>query len=376
MKKIQMLDLAGQHNKIRAEIDEAIKRVVDSSQFINGPEVAAFANDLAAYTGAKYAIPCGNGTDAIQIALMSLQLRVGDEVIVPSFTYIAAAEAILLLGLKPVFVDVDEDTCNIDPALIERRITEKTRAIVPVHLFGQAVWMEEIIRIARQHQLYIIEDCAQSIGTEYYFSNRDKKQCGTIGDIGCLSFFPSKNLGCFGDGGALLTNDGALANRIKAIASHGQSVRYRHEITGVNSRLDTIQAAILQVKLRYLDQYTAARQTVAERYREQLSGLDDYINLPSEVSYSSHSYHQFTIRVAGNRRNELKEYLQQKEIPSMIYYPLSLPNQPVFASMRQREENDEVARRLAQSVLSLPMHTELDEEQIAYITDRIKTFFS
>ena len=373
MKKIQMLDLSGQYNKIKAEVDEAIHQVIDSSAFIQGQPVAQFAGELAAYTGAKYAIPCGNGTDALQIALMSLNLHHGDEVIVPAFTYIAAAEVIALLGLEPVPVDVDADTYNLNVSQVQQAITPKTKAIIPVHLFGQSADMEPLLQIAQDHNLAVIEDNAQSIGAEYTFKDGTQKQCGTMGDVGCLSFFPSKNLGCFGDGGAMLTNNPDLAVRLKMIASHGQSVKYRHDIVGCNSRLDTIQAAVLNVKLKRLNQYNTARQSVAATYCKHLSLLADKIQLPVESHYSTHVYHQFTIQVKQGKRDTLKAYLQEQGIPTMIYYPLALTEQPVFAG--KQADKIKNAIELSHSVLSLPMHTELDDEQLSYITNQIKAFF-
>lgn len=374
-----MLDLSGQYAKIKSEIDRAIQGVIDSSAFIQGKEVAAFAEELAMYMGAKHVIPCGNGTDALQIALMSLGLQVGDEVIVPSFTYIAAAEAVALLGLVPVFVDVEQATCNLDVTQIEPAITPRTKAIIPVHLFGQSVRMEPLLRLARKYNLAVVEDNAQAIGASYLFEDGSTKRCGTMGDFGCLSFFPSKNLACFGDGGALLTNDAMLAERARMIATHGQRVKYRHEILGINSRLDTLQAALLRVKLRYLDEYNAARRQAAAYYRTHLAGLDDYLTLPVERDYSSHVYHQFTVQIKQDKRDRLKAYLHEKGVSSMVYYPLSLPDQEVFsgdqAGCRKKEGCAAVARCLTQSVLSLPMHTELEEEQLAYIVYQLKSFF-
>ncbi len=374
-----MLDLSGQYRKIQQEIEVAIHAVIDSAAFINGTAVTDFAADLSSYTGAGYVIPCANGTDALQISLMALDLKPGDEIILPAFTYVAAAEAVALLGLIPVFVDVDIKTCNIDIQKIQTAITSKTRAIIPVHLFGQSVDMQPLLQMAKTNNLYVVEDTAQSIGAVYTFSDGTKKQCGTMGHIGCLSFFPSKNLGCFGDGGAMLTNDAALAGKLKMIASHGQSVKYRHEMIGCNSRLDTLQAAVLQVKLRYLNEYIAARQKAAYYYTENLQNLNEYLQLPVETSYSTHVYHQYTIQVSNGKRDALKAFLQEKGIPTMIYYPLSMPEQPVFNDMNQPGKapcNFPQSCLLAQSVLSLPMHTELEEEQLYYIVNQIKTFFS
>jgi dTDP-4-amino-4,6-dideoxygalactose transaminase len=373
MKEIQMLDLTGQYRKIRREIDGAIRAVVDSGGFINGAAVGEFAGDLAACTGAQHVIPCGNCTDALQISLMAAGLQPGDEVIVPAFSYIAAAEAASLLGMKPVWVDVNADTYNMRTEDIEAAVTRKTKAIIPVHLFGHAVDMEPVLQVAAAHRLHVIEDAAQSIGAVYTFSGGERKQCGTMGDTGCLSFFPSKNLGCFGDGGAMLTNDADMARRLKMIASHGQSVRYRHEVTGCNSRLDTLQAAILRVKLKYLEEYSAARRQVAGYYCRHLEEMHEFLALPVTKNYSTHVYHQFTVRVGEGRRDALKSYLQEKGIPSMIYYPLSLPEQPVYAGQPAFMPT---AKKLAASVLSLPVHTEMDEEQLAHIVSQIKAFFS
>ncbi len=367
-----MLDLAGQCRKIQPEIDEAIRQVIESSAFINGPAVARFAEELSAYTGAAFVIPCGNCTDALQISLMALGLKPGDEVIVPAFTYIAAVEATLLLGLKPVFVDVDPGTYNMDVTQVESLITSKTKAIIPVHLFGQSADMESLLKIAAKHNLQIIEDNAQSIGAIYSFSDGVQKQCGTMGTVGCLSFFPSKNLGCFGDGGAMLTNDPDLALRLKMTASHGQSAKYRHEIVGCNSRLDTIQAAILRVKLQYLDEYNSDRKQAARYYSEHLKDLEEHLQIPVGTPYSTQVYNQYTIQIKKGRRDAFRTYLQEKGIPTMIYYPLSVPEQPVFSL----GTTCPVSASLASSVVSLPMHTELDEEQLNYITTQIKSFFT
>jgi dTDP-4-amino-4,6-dideoxygalactose transaminase len=377
--QIQMLDLSAQHRRIQREIDEAIRSVIETSQFINGTAVDEFARDLAIYTGAQQVIPCGNGTDALQISLMAADLRAGDEVLIPAFSYVAAAEAASLLGLVPVWVDVNADTCNMNVEKIEAAITSRTRAIIPVHLFGQAAEMETILQIAAKHHLFVIEDAAQSIGASCSFSTGEKKQCGTMGDTGCLSFFPSKNLACFGDGGAILTNDSKLAARLKMIASHGQSVKYRHEIIGCNSRLDTLQAAILRVKLRYLNDYNAARRQVAACYRQGLRAYSDFLTLPVEKAHTTHVYHQFTIQVKNGKRDALKACLQEKGIPSMIYYPLSLPEQPVYANANTNTSaaaQAVVAKELAASVLSLPIHTEMDDEQLYYIITQIQTFFN
>ena len=325
-----MVDLHGQYMKIKAEIDAAIAEVIDSSAFINGPVVGRFASALAQYTGARHVIPCGNGTDALQIALMALGLKPGDEVIVPAFTYVASAEVIALLGLRPVMVDVDRDTFNTDIRFIEKAITPRTRAIIPVHLFGQSCDMAPILDLAAAHGLYVVEDNAQSLGAVYTFPDGSHRHTGTLGHIGCTSFFPSKNLGCYGDGGALFTDDDILAERIRMTANHGQRVKYHHDLVGCNSRLDTIQAAVLEVKLRHLDDYCEARRTAACRYNEMLQGVDG-LELPVETSFSTHVYHQYTLKVADGRRDALKEFLASKGIPSMIYYPLPLHRQKAYA---------------------------------------------
>jgi dTDP-4-amino-4,6-dideoxygalactose transaminase len=373
MKPIQLLDLPGQHQKIFREINAAIQTVVHSGEYINGPAVAGFARDLAKYTGIRYAIPCGNCTDALQISLMAVDLQPGDEVIVPAFNYIAAAEAVALLGLKPVWADVDPHTYLIRAKDIPSLITPRTKAIIPVHLFGQSTDMEAILQIAAAHRLFVIEDTAQSFGACYTFPDGTTKHCGTMGHTGCLSFFPSKNLGCLGDGGAILTTHRALAKRLKMITSHGQLIRYRHEIVGCNSRLDTIQAAILRVKLKYLNDANAARRKIAGFYDQHLSELEEYISLPATAPNTTHVYHQYTIRVKNGRRNAMKDFLQTHAVPSAVYYPLSLPEQPVFSDGRAKAP---VAKALAASVLSIPIHPELDAEQLHYIVDRIKRFFS
>lgn len=371
--QIQMVDLHGQYLKIKDEIDEAIQSVVDSCDFINGRPVSVFAADLVQYTGAKYVIPVANGTDALQISLMALGLQPGDEVIVPTFTYVASAEVIALLHLVPVMADVDIDSFNITAQNIEQAITDRTRAIIPVHLFGQSCPMEEILRLAEKHHLYVVEDNAQSIGATYTFSDGSLKQTGTMGYLGCNSFFPSKNLGCMGDGGAIITNDKELAMRVKMIVSHGQSEKYHHNIIGCNSRLDTLQAAILSVKLCHLDEYITARQTAAYHYSVGLSGLANII-IPAQMPYSTHVYHQYTLRVLHDKRNGLKEFLAANGIPSMIYYPLALHRQKAFAGIVRKAEELINAELLSQQVLSLPMHTELDEESLNYIINKIKEY--
>jgi dTDP-4-amino-4,6-dideoxygalactose transaminase len=372
---IQMVDLKGQYAKIKAEIDAALLNAVNEAEYINGTEVKLFQRELEEYTGATHAIPCANGTDALQIALMALNLQSGDEVIVPAFTYVASAEVIGLLRLTPVMVDVDLDSFNLTLKNVENGLSSKTKAIIPVHLFGQSCDMEGIMNFAREHKLHVIEDNAQAIGARYTFADDGVKQTGTIGQIGCTSFFPSKNLGCFGDGGAMTTDDEELAKRLRMIASHGQSIKYRHDVLGCNSRLDTLQAAILRVKLRYLDQYCKARQEAARRYNEMLSGIEELI-LPVKMSYSTHVYHQYTVRLRNARkRDELKSFLGERDVPSMIYYPLPLQQQAAFKSITRKGEDLHNAELLSASVLSLPMHTELQEDEQAYVCEQIIKFF-
>lgn len=375
MRKIQMVDLHSQYEKIKSEIDEAISDVIKSTAFIKGAKVGEFANELASYLDVKHVIPCGNGTDALQIAIMSLGLKPSDEIICPDFTFIASAEVIGLLGYRPVFVDVDYDSFNVTAKNIEQAISIKTKAIIPVHLFGQAAPMEAILEIAKKYDLYIIEDTAQAIGADYIFSDERKQKLGTIGTIGCTSFFPSKNLGCYGDGGALFTNDDELAERLKMIANHGMKERYHHDILGVNSRLDTIQAAILSIKLKYLDQYEQARQQAAKRYDEAFEGIDDLL-IPKKETFSTHVYHQYTLKVKGGKRDELKTFLEQNDIPAMIYYPVPLHKQKAFLPIARQGGTLNVSETLAEQVLSLPMHTELDEEQQTYIINKVREFFS
>ena len=371
MKKIQMVDLQSQDQKIKVEVDRGIQEVIDSAAFIKGAAVSRFEQNLASYTGAKHVIPVGNGTDALQIALMALGLKPGDEVITPTFTFIATAEVVALLGLKPVLVDVDWDTMNISLEAVRRAITDKTKAIVPVHLFGQCADMEGLLELAKERGLYIVEDACQAIGSKYQFSDGVTKQAGTMGDIGCTSFFPSKNLGCYGDGGAIFTNDDALAGKMRAIANHGMVVRYYHEMVGVNSRLDSIQAAILDVKLQYLDEYIAARQKAAAYYDRAFAGKD-WLLTPVCSNRSTHVYHQYTLRLMGVDRDALRGALAEKGIPAMVYYPVPLHLQEAYKDARYGEGAFPVAERLAECVLSLPMHTELDEEQLEYITRSVE----
>ena len=372
--KVNMVDLKGQYNKIKAEIHAEIQHVLDTTAFINGPKVKEFTGHLADYCGVKHVIPCGNGTDALQIALMALGLKPGDEVIVPAFTYVATAEVIGLLGYVPVMVDVDYASFNITLDNIQKAVTSKTKAIVPVHLFGQSCDMEPILKFALEHHLAVVEDNAQAIGAVYTFRDGSKKQTGTMGTIGCTSFFPSKNLGAYGDGGALMTNDDVLAEKIHMIANHGQRVKYHHEILGCNSRLDTLQAAILDVKLKYLNDYSTARYRAAQYYTEKLRGLQGII-VPEEMLYSTHVYHQYTLKVLGGRRDELKKYLEEGGIPAMIYYPLPLQQQDAFRQITHAAESLDISEELANSVLSLPMHTELTLEQQDLVISRICEFY-
>jgi len=371
---IQMVDLKGQYNAIKNEIDNAIADVINTTNFINGQKVKDFSRNLSEYLNVKHVIPCGNGTDALQIALMSLGLEQGDEVIVPAFTYVATAEVIALLKLTPVLVDVDYSTFNIKIDDLEKALSPKTKAIVPVHLFGQCAQMEEIMAFAKRHKLYVVEDNAQAIGADYKFSNGEIKKSGTIGDIGCTSFFPSKNLGCFGDGGAIFTNDDQLAEKIRMIANHGQKKKYFHSVIGVNSRLDTIQAAVLDVKLKHLDEYCQARFNAAKYYTENLKGISG-IKTPQLVGYSTHVFHQYTLIVENGKRDELKDFLNKNKIPANIYYPLPLNEQEAFKNISKVIGDLKNTYQLSKSVLSIPMHTELSTEQQDYILRHIKDFF-
>lgn len=369
---MQMVDLKNQYLRIKDEIDNAIKEVTDSCKFINGPQVREFAEDLAAYTGAKYVIPVANGTDALQISLMALGLKPGDEVIVPSFTYIASAEVIALLNLVPVMVDVNYDSFNTTAENFERAITRKTKAFIPVHLFGQSCDMGKIMELAREYKIPVIEDNAQSLGAEC-ITDGGRKHTGTIGTMGCTSFFPSKNLGCMGDGGAIMTNDYTLAERVRIIASHGQTVKYYHDIVGCNSRLDTLQAAILKVKLKYLDQYAQARQKAAAIYDKGLAGVKG-ITLPKRMPFSTHVFNQYTLKVQDGKRNGLKDFLNRNGIPSMIYYPRPLQRQQAFRGIVRTGEMLDVSEQLCQEVLSLPMHTELDESTQNFIIEKVREY--
>lgn len=370
---IPMLDLKGQYRKIKVEIDSAIQQVLNSTNFINGKEVAEFEKNLANYLNSKYVIACANGTDALQIAMMALELKPGDEVIVPAFTYAATAEVVGLLGLVPVLVDVDLNTFNIKIEDIEPSITEKTKAIVPVHLFGQCSDMERIMEIASRYNLYVVEDNAQALGAKYRYSNGKEIHAGIIGHIGCSSFFPTKNLGCYGDGGALFTQDKELAERIRMVTDHGQKVKYYHDIIGCNSRLDTIQAAVLNIKLKHLSEYSAARYSFAQRYKELLKSVEGIV-VPEEAKNTTHVYHQFTLQVK-DRRAELKQFLADNGIPSMIYYPMSLNNQRAFERISKIRVQLSNSEYLANHVLSLPMHTELKDEDQVTICKAISDFY-
>lgn len=373
MKKIQMVDLKSQYLNIKPQIDQAIQEVIDSCAFINGPAVKDFQEGLEQYLSVKHVIPCANGTDALQVSMMALGLRPGDEVITTSFTFIATAEVIALLQLTPVLVDVDPDTFNIDPAAIERAITPKTKAIVPVHLFGQCAPMEEIMEIAKRHHLFVIEDNCQAIGAEYIFRDGSRKMAGTMGDIGCTSFFPSKNLGCYGDGGAIFTNSDELASQLRVIVNHGMTVRYYHDIIGVNSRLDSIQAAVLKTKLPKLNEYAASRRSAADAYDKAFANQPK-LKTPVRSPHSTHVFHQYTLVTRDIDRKALIDHLASKEIPAMIYYPVPLHLQKAYLDPRYKAGDFPVTEDLCSRVVSLPMHTELDEEQIRHITQSVLEF--
>lgn len=374
-----MVDLKSQYLKIKDEVDAGIQQVIDNTSFINGPIVKQFADHLSEYMRGCHVIPCANGTDALQIALMALGLKPGDEVIVPAFTYVASAEVIGLLGLTPVMVDVDYQTFNVSVDNIKKGLSSKTKAIIPVHLFGQSCDMEPILAFAKEHDLYVIEDNAQAIGAEYTFSDGHKAKTGTMGTIGCTSFFPSKNLGCYGDGGALFTSDATLAERIKMIANHGQRVKYYHAVIGCNSRLDSIQAAVLDIKLKHLDEYCAARYEAASYYTAKLKEFDpeeQFFITPKEQENSTHVYHQYTLKIKNNRRDDLKAYLADQGIPSMIYYPLPLQEQEAFMPITRSGEDLNNAKVCAYSVLSLPIHTEMTHDMQDMVMDAIKSYFN
>ncbi|WP_209390478.1 DegT/DnrJ/EryC1/StrS aminotransferase family protein [Chryseobacterium sp. RR2-3-20] len=372
MKKIQMVDLQSQYYKIKNDVDNAVLNVMDSAAFINGPEVKSFQNELETYLDVKHVIPCANGTDALQIALMALDLKEGDEIITSDFTFAATVEVIHLLKLKSVLVDVDYDTFTISAEAIKKAITPKTKAIIPVHLFGQCAHMEEILKIAEENNLYVIEDNAQAIGADFIFSDGSTKKSGTMSTVGTTSFFPSKNLGCYGDGGAIFTNNDELAHRLRGIVNHGMYERYYHEEVGVNSRLDSIQAAILRKKLPNLDTYNEARRKAADYYDEAFAGNENILT-PKRAENSTHVFHQYTLRILNGKRNELQKFLNEKEIPAMIYYPVALRKQKAY--FQESNDADFVnTDQLLDQVISLPMHTELDEEQLKYITDAVLEF--
>ncbi|WP_294285474.1 DegT/DnrJ/EryC1/StrS family aminotransferase [uncultured Chryseobacterium sp.] len=372
MKKIQMVDLQSQYYKIKNDVDNAVLNVMDSAAFINGPEVKSFQNELESYLDVKHVIPCGNGTDALQIALMALDLKEGDEIITADFTFAATVEVIHLLKLKSVLVDVDYDTFTISTEAIKKAITPRTKAIIPVHIFGQCANMEEILRIAEEHNLYVIEDNAQAIGSEFTFSDGTVKKGGTMSTVGTTSFFPSKNLGCYGDGGAIFTNNDELAHRLRGIVNHGMYERYYHDEVGVNSRLDSVQAAILRKKLPHLDNYNESRGKAADYYDEAFAG-NEHILTPKRADYSTHVFHQYTLRILNGKRNELQKFLAEKDIPAMIYYPVALRKQKAY--FQESNDADFVnTDKLLDQVISLPMHTELDEEQLKYIADAVLEF--
>ena len=374
MKKIQMVDLQSQYYKIKSDVDNAVLNVLDSAAFINGPEVKSFQTELETYLDVKHVIPCANGTDALQIALMALDLQEGDEVITADFTFAATVEVIHLLKLKSVLVDVDYDTFTLDVEKLKAAITPKTRAIIPVHLFGQCANMEEILKIAKQHNLAVIEDNAQAIGADFTFSDGTTKKSGTMGILGTTSFFPSKNLGCYGDGGAIFTNDDELAHKIRGIVNHGMYERYYHDEVGVNSRLDSIQATVLRKKLPLLDTYNEARRKAADYYDEAFAGNPNILT-PKRAENSTHVFHQYTLRILNGKRNELQQFLAEKEIPAMIYYPVALRKQKAYFQDSDDKDFSNTDKLLGE-VISLPMHTELDEEQLKYITDAVLEFMS
>ena len=375
MKKINMVDLNGQYRKIRWQVNREIKKVIKSSYFINGPSVKEFQSNLENYLGVRHVIPCANGTDALQVALMSLDLKRGDEVITTNFSFASTIEVILLLGLKPVIVDIDPKTFNIDTSLIKDKINDKTKAIIPVHLFGQTCNMEEIIEIANKKNLFVIEDNAQALGSKYKFSNSEKQFAGTIGDISTTSFFPSKNLGCYGDGGAIMTNSDNFAYKLRGLVNHGMYERYYHDEVGVNSRLDSIQAAILNVKLKYLDKYNNSRRESAKLYNEAFDKVD-FVETPFVESDSdTHVYHQYTLKVKDGKRDDLAEHLSKNNIPFGIYYPLGFHEQKAYKQQFTSNNDFPVTNKVKNEVISLPMHTELSKSQIKYITNTISSFF-
>lgn len=368
--KITMVDLHGQYQKIKPEIDQAIRGVLDSTAFIKGPQVSQFEKSLSDFHDGAHAITCGNGTDALQIAMMALDFKPGDEVILPVFTYVATAEVIALLGLKPVFVDVKKDSFNIDIDQVEAKITSRTVAIVPVHLYGQCADMEPLLEIAKRKKLYVIEDYAQAFGAEYTFKDGSVKKAGTMGTIGCTSFFPSKNLGCYGDGGALVATDKLLAEKIRIIANHGQRIKYYHDLIGVNSRLDTLQAAILDVKIKHIKEYEKNRRTVADYYDNELSGLP-FLSIPARSVNSTHVFHQYTLQLKGVDRDHFRQYLESHGIPSMVYYPVPLHFQKAYQILGVGKGSFPISESLSENVISLPIHTEMDNDQLSYICEKI-----
>ena len=374
MKKIQMVDLKGQYEPLKEQIQKSFNQVLESTAFINGPQVHSFQKELEDYLGVKHVIPCANGTDALQIAMMGLGLKPGDEVITADFTFAATVEVIALLGLVPVLVDVEKDTFNIDIEAIKKAITPKTKAIVPIHLYGRPADMEAILEIAKEHDLFIIEDNAQAIGADYTFKNGKKQKLGTIGNVGATSFFPSKNLGCYGDGGAIFTNDDELAHILRGIVNHGMYIRYHHDVVGVNSRLDTLQACVLSAKLPHLDTYNQKRRAAAKKYSEKLQQNPNIIVPEIPEGETSHIFHQYTIRIINGKRDALAEYLTEKGVPFGIYYPIPLHSQKAYADERYNDKDFPVTNQLVKEVISLPMHTELDDEQIDFITKLIIDF--
>lgn len=375
MKPIQLVDLHTQYLKIKEEIDKAVIDVIESTAFINGPEVKAFATDLESYLGVKHVIPCANGTDALQIALMALDVKPGDEILTPSFTYIATAEVIALLQLTPVFVEVHEDTFTIDISDARSKVTEKTKAIIPVHLYGQCAQMDEVMDFAKEFDLRVIEDTAQAIGSSFHSSDGTTKMAGCIGDIGTTSFFPSKNLGCYGDGGAIMTNDDGLADKLRMMANHGQRIKYYHDEIGCNSRLDSIQAAVLRIKLRHLNAYMHARQEAAAHYDNAFAGMKE-ITTPYRAPYSNHGFHQYTMKLNGVDRDGLLAYLQEHGVPANIYYPVPVHLQKGYTQYGMKEGDLPRTEQLTREVLSLPIHTELSQEQLNYITTHIKSYIN
>jgi UDP-2-acetamido-2-deoxy-ribo-hexuluronate aminotransferase len=374
MREIQMVDLKAQYRKYSSEIDPAIKAVLESSAFIKGPDVRLFEEELAAYMGVRHVVSCANGTDALQMALMALGLKEGDEVITTNFTFIATVEVVALLGLKLVIVDPEQGSFNISLSEVKKAITPRTKAIVPVHLFGQCADMEGIMNLAKMHNLHVIEDAAQATGADYCFSDGTSRKAGTIGNIGTTSFFPSKNLGCYGDGGALYTNDDALAEKLRSISNHGMKIRYHHDDIGINSRLDTIQAAILRIKLRYLDRFNESRRAVADCYDRAFTPVGPII-VPERVKYSTHIFHQYTIRITNGKRDELKKHLESQKIPCMIYYPGPLHLQKAYNYLGYCVNDFPVTSGLCSEVLSLPIHPDMEQDQIDYIIQNVLSFF-